>query len=161
MYQIWYFRSRQPLPKFVFKYIFYISMLTICSNQPCYCYKYHLWNNEYVEKYKYVCIGYVLVFLQIKKLLMHSCENMKQKDIKWFQSIEHVTIAHIWQLYLYKLQKKPKELPCTKFHINCSNPAHSQPAATKTNSFENYFAAKKEFLWSDYQAVPIRNISRM
>ena len=24
--------------------------------------------------------------------------------------------------------------------------AHSQPAAAKTNSFENYFAAKKEFL---------------
>ena len=43
-------------------------------------------------------------------------------------------------------KKNPKELPCTKFHINCSNPAHSQPAAAKTNSFENYFAAKKEFL---------------
>ena len=40
-------------------------------------------------------------------------------------------------------KKNPKELPCTKFHINCSDPTHSQPAAAKTNSFENYFAAKK------------------
>ena len=157
MYQIWYFRSRQPSPKFVFKYIFYISMLTICSNHVTVT-RYHLWNNEYVEKYKYVCIGYVLF---VAEALIHSCENRKQKDIKLFQSREHVTIAHIWQLHLYKLQKKGKIAAMHKVPYQLQQPSTLTTRRGKNQFIRKLFCSKKEFLWSDYQAVPIGNISRM